>query len=132
METQSFDFWAPHLNRAHKKAWADLVSAYGPGVGALPAAKWNKRLTSTAGRAFVEKGVIELSPKIFQVYPEGYILDIIPHELAHVAAFRFFQDDGHGKGWHRMMDTLGITRKDRRCWTEANMLKCREIFWRDK
>jgi predicted SprT family Zn-dependent metalloprotease len=130
METKDFEFWKPHLLSSQVKAWNTLEGSFGKGVGKLPAGKWNTRLRSTAGRAIIEKGYIELSSKLFQVYPEGFIIDIIPHELAHIAAYRVFQDDGHGKGWHSMMDALGITRKDRRCWTHANMLECRQMFWK--
>lgn len=132
MDAKPFEFWKPHLLDAQAGAWHRLRAALGNAIGPVPPINWNKRLTVTAGMAYFDRSIVSLSPKIFQVYPEGFILDIIPHELAHIAAFRAFKDTGHGQGWKRAMDALGITRKDRRCWSDESMLECREMFWRNK
>lgn len=122
----SFDLWRPHMRKAHIDSWNKLRHTFGNAVGPCPAVEWSNRMTATAGVAYVEKGFIRLSNKLFWQYPEGFILEIVPHELAHVAAFRRFNDCGHGKGWKDCMEALGIT--PHRCWSPSRMIQHRKTF----
>lgn len=132
-DMRDFEFWKPHLQRAHADAWRTL-RAHFPGIGVMPPAKWNNRLTKTAGRAHGdwkgEAAFVELSTKIFRVWPEGFILEIIPHELAHVAAMRRFDDWGHGKGWKACMGALNMLEPGAVYWSEQKMLAHRKNFWK--
>lgn len=126
----SFEIWRPHLRKAHVDAWEKLRYAFGNSVGECPAVEWSNRMTATAGVAYVEKGFIRLASKVFWKYPEGFILEIVPHELAHIAAWRRFEDDGHGKGWKNCMESLGIPAH--RCWSPDRMAIHKQTFWADK
>lgn len=112
-----------HFQNAFIDAWARL-RAYSPKAGPIPGLEWSKRMTRSAGMAYIEEGKIRLSVPLYHQFPEGYILEIVPHELAHVAAWRIFQDPGHGEGWKRCMhDALGL--QPNRLWAEARMLQHR-------
>lgn len=128
--TNTFDTWRPHMRAAHVGAWAKFRDALGVRVGACPGVEWSNRLKKTAGLALLEEGKIRLSSPIFWQYPEGFILEIVPHELAHIAAFRAFGDEGHGSGWKQCMEILEIPAH--RCWSSARMRTHRVNFWKDK
>ncbi|MBM4060939.1 MAG: SprT family zinc-dependent metalloprotease [Planctomycetes bacterium] len=69
---------------------------------------WNDRLTTTAGRAFLKRGQIELNPGLLARAPEK--LDrVLAHEAAHVAAFRLFGPNipAHGRHWRSLMRLAG-------------------------
>lgn len=91
--------------------WVKAVARFGSAVGELPIIKMNKRLTSTAGRAFIEHGYIDLSCFLLERNAEYYKIDTIPHELCHMIAFRLYKDEGHGKGWKYVMQELGVNGK---------------------
>jgi predicted SprT family Zn-dependent metalloprotease len=63
----------------------------------------NPRLTSTAGRAFLNgeptEHYIDLSCYLSEKYPVDMQEDTIPHELAHIIAWRLFQEPRHGAAW---------------------------------
>jgi SprT protein len=88
------------------KWWKKAEDKFGLKIGAMPAVKMNARLTSTAGRAFIEHGYIDLSCYLMTNNPETFAEDTIPHELAHMIAFRLYQDRGHGKAWKYVAQTL--------------------------
>jgi SprT protein len=67
----------------------------------------NGRLTSTAGRAFLEEGRLEFSKVLYIQNVEKFLEDTVPHELAHIVAFRVFGDKGHGVHWKHIMNFLG-------------------------
>lgn len=88
--------------------WARLLKLW-PSIGAtVPIVKLNNRLKSTAGRAFFSEGYIDLSTELFWEYTDRFVKDTIPHELAHLVAYRVYQDEGHGKGWYHVIRTAGI------------------------
>ena len=70
-----------------------------------PAVKYNKRLKTTAGRAFIDSKppYFDLSNDLLWQYPDTVIEDTVPHELAHIAAYIVFGDCGHGKDWKSVM-----------------------------
>lgn len=75
-------------------------------IGKLPLVKLNNRLKSTAGRAFIENGYIDLSTSLLRDNMEYFAKDTIPHELAHMIAWRLYGDRGHGKAWKWVAHTL--------------------------
>jgi predicted SprT family Zn-dependent metalloprotease len=69
---------------------------------------WNPRLTTTAGRAFLRLGQIELNPTLLRRAPDQ--LDtVLTHEAAHLAAFRLFGPNipAHGRHWRSLMRLSG-------------------------
>lgn len=69
---------------------------------------WNGRLSTTAGRAFVRRGRIELNPRLLARVP-GEVDGVLIHEAAHVAAFRLFGANipAHGRHWRSLMRHAG-------------------------
>lgn len=90
------------------RRWWKRIQAHYPTVGDAPTVKLNNRLKTTAGRAFLEEGYIDLSTELFWEYTDRFTQDTIPHELAHIAAYRLYGDEGHGKGWYSVINTLDI------------------------
>ena len=69
---------------------------------------WNARLSTTAGRAFVRGGRIELNPRLLGDAPEQVEI-VLTHEAAHVAAYRLFGEHvaAHGRHWRSLMRMAG-------------------------
>lgn len=69
---------------------------------------WNGRLSTTAGRAFVRGGRIELNPTLLAGAPDQ-IEVVLTHEAAHVAAYRLFGEHipAHGRHWRSLMRMAG-------------------------
>lgn len=69
---------------------------------------WNGRLSTTAGRAFVRGGRIELNPTLLAKSPDQ-VEAVLTHEAAHVAAFRLFGGNipAHGRHWRSLMRIAG-------------------------
>ena len=88
------DFW-----------WNKAKEIFG-NIGEKPKCVLNNRLKSTGGRAFIEHGYIDLSVSLLRDNMDYYAKDTIPHELAHMIAFRLYQDRGHGKAWKYVAQTL--------------------------
>ena len=118
-----------HWKEAVRASWAKL-RAVDARVGACPRVEWSKRMTRCAGMAYIEEGFIRLSAPIWFKYPEGVILEIIPHELAHVAAWRAFNEPGHGNAWKECMRALGL--EPHRLWSEARMRQHRARWVREQ
>jgi predicted SprT family Zn-dependent metalloprotease len=70
---------------------------------------WNDRLTTTAGRAFVKLGSVELNPTLLQRAPDQLRV-VLTHEVAHVAAARLFGQNvaAHGRHWRALMALAGL------------------------
>jgi predicted SprT family Zn-dependent metalloprotease len=100
--------------------WGILQSKY-PTISKIrPAVKYNKRLKTTAGRAFIENKpqYIDLSNELLWEHPNDFFDDTIPHELAHCAAYTVFGDSGHGIGWKTVMRAIGL--EPTRCHNMVN------------
>ena len=101
--------------------WLRLRKVY-PQLNGIPRPliKYNKRLKTTAGRAFYDSNpvYIDLSVDLLWEHTEEMINQTLPHELAHIAAFIVFKDAGHGAGWKRVMVALNIPVN--RCHTMIN------------
>ena len=69
---------------------------------------WNERLTTTAGRAFLRAGRIELNPTLLARAPDQVAM-VLTHETAHIAAFRLFGANipAHGRHWRSLMRLAG-------------------------
>lgn len=75
-----------------------------------------KQIGRTAGRAFLSSWKIILNPDFLK---NGHLEDMInrtlPHEIAHLVAYKLFGDHGHGRGWKMVMRALGL--EPNRCHT---------------
>jgi SprT protein len=103
--------------------WWNKLRALYPSIAATrPEVKYNKRLKTTAGRAFIESKpqYIDLSTELLWQHPEKFMVDTIPHELAHCAAYTVYGDTGHGKGWKLVMRSIGL--EPERCHTMVNVI----------
>lgn len=69
---------------------------------------WNGRLSTTAGRAFVKSGLIELNPTLLAKSLDQ-VDSVLIHEAAHVAAYRLFgaKIPAHGRHWRALMRHAG-------------------------
>ena len=63
---------------------------------------------TTAGRAWLGQWRIQLNEQLCKENIEDFINDTIPHEVAHLVAYKVFGDDGHGEGWRSVMRALGL------------------------
>lgn len=89
--------------------WAKIVAVFPElGTHTRPSIKLNNRLKTTAGRAFFEENYIDLSTELFWEHTLNFTQDTIPHELAHIAAYKVFGDEGHGRGWKMTLQRVGI------------------------
>ena len=71
---------------------------------------WNKRMRTTAGRAFWPEGKIELNPILEKVAPEE-VRSTLLHELAHLVAYARAgrrRISAHGAEWRQACSDLGI------------------------
>ena len=70
---------------------------------------WNDRLTTTAGRAFLRAGRIELNP-VLLAKASDQVPMVLTHETAHIAAFRLFGANipAHGRHWRSLMRLAGF------------------------
>jgi SprT protein len=67
----------------------------------------NGRLTSTAGRAFYKEGRLDFSKVLYAQNVETFLNDTVPHELAHIIAYRVYNSSGHDASWKKVMMALG-------------------------
>lgn len=86
---------------------AQLLQTWGAPATGLRAV-WNRRLRTSAGRAFWKKGRIELNPRLLARHPEQ-IPAVLAHEAAHVAAFRLHgpRIRPHGPEWAGLLQAVG-------------------------
>ena len=97
------------------RAWAKLIAVYGrKALGAEPSIVINRRLKSTAGRAWLQDGRIDISERLMLDFPREIIMQTIPHEVAHIAALRVYgyglkRGQSHGAPWVAIMECLGLT-----------------------
>ncbi len=82
-----------------KKWWMEARMAFGDKIGVMPKIEMNARLTATAGRAFYTLDKCDFSCYLMERDPNYFANNTIPHELAHIIAWRLYRDNGHGKAW---------------------------------
>jgi len=79
--------------------------------------KMNGRLSTTAGRAWLTTGLIEFSSKLYAENTEVFLEDTVPHEFAHIVAYRVYGSRGHDFSWKHVCSALGSDTQ--RCHTYA-------------
>lgn len=100
--------------RAVARAWDRLALRWpATKLGTVPQIEINGRLKTTAGRAWLETGKIDISKTLMIDFTRQIITETIPHECAHIAAYRIFgygvkRGESHGKPWAMMMQDLGL------------------------
>lgn len=100
--------------RAVARAWDRLALRWPAAkLGTVPTITINGRLKSTAGRAWPTLGKIDISKTLMIEFTRQIIMETIPHECAHIAAFRIFgygekRGESHGEPWQMMMQDLGL------------------------
>ena len=70
--------------------------------------KMNARLTSTAGRAWLEQSMVEFSSKLYAENEAEFLAATVPHEFAHIVAYVIYGDKCHGSGWAAVMCDFGV------------------------
>lgn len=69
---------------------------------------WNARLRTTAGRAFLREGRVELNPLLLARHGE-VVRQVVIHEFAHLLAHRRCpREPGHGPTWRALMRSAGL------------------------
>lgn len=106
----------------------DLASALGfIDLAATLRVVWNARLRTTAGRAHLGAGLIELNPRL-QTVSDDEIDRTLRHELAHLLTDQQFGRavQPHGREWRLMCAKLGIA-GEKAChtlpWQSARMAR---------
>ena len=51
---------------------------------------------------------IKLNPSMFKDNFDSMIGQTLPHEVAHLVAWKEYGDNGHGAGWKRVMRMMGL------------------------
>jgi predicted SprT family Zn-dependent metalloprotease len=74
--------------------WAKLRKNYPVIMPTVPKIVYNKRLKTTAGRAFLESQHIDLSIDLLWSNTRTMLDIIIPHEFSHLVAYTMFADMG--------------------------------------
>lgn len=92
--------------------WWKVASQKFPNMGTMPTIVINTRLTSTAGRAFHCGTKIDLSAKLMTENYEYFAWDTIPHEIAHIIAYKR-GSKGHDRAWKETCQIMGF--KTTRC-----------------
>ncbi len=72
--------------------------------------RWNGRMRSTAGKAWMERGLIELNPRLLGV-EEAEVERTLRHEAAHLLAYwraRGRRIQSHGAEWRQACVDLAI------------------------
>lgn len=64
---------------------------------------------TTAGQAILNRNKIRLNTHLLHTNTEEMIEQTVPHEFAHIVAYRLYDDNGHGKYWQHVMLKLGLT-----------------------
>lgn len=93
---------------------------------------WNRKMRSTAGRAFLTLAKVELNPRLLFIGddPLNHVRQTLLHELAHLLAYHRYGNKitAHGNEWKQACADLGIpgesathslplpTRKQRKNW----------------
>ncbi len=88
-------------------AWEELLAAWAGGDRSGLSWEWNPRLRTTAGRAWVREGRVELNPRLLARHPDAVRM-VVAHELAHCLAHRRApRESAHGPTWRALMVAVG-------------------------
>jgi SprT protein len=78
----------------------------------MPTCSFDLRGT-TAGRAYLGENHVQLNPVLLTENFESFLSDVIPHEVAHLAAYVKWNVRDHGEQWKSVMRAFGL--KPNRC-----------------
>jgi SprT protein len=95
--------------RVAHKVWQvleELNEEYGAEFD-FPRIEWCM-IGTMAGRAWLTQWRIQLNEQLCKENLENFINETVPHEVAHLVAYKVFGDDGHGDGWRSVMRALGL------------------------
>lgn len=103
-----------------------------PGFSNKIKVKWNKRFTTTLGKAiyhvFTEHGTIELALKLWPTMTKEKQEDLILHECAHLLANHLYPESsgeghgGHGPTWKRICRQIGCKPERYACDQDADFV----------
>ena len=102
------------IDKAIEKYWAIAQENY-PALKKYPAPAWKfAKLGKTAGRAY-DSHRIEINEIMFNENKAAFLVDTIPHEVAHCVVYRAYEGrkQPHGAEWKRVMVEFGV--KPERC-----------------
>lgn len=68
-----------------------------------------ERMGLKAGVAYFLRNEIKINPDYFAANLRDMLYRTLPHEAAHLIAFKLYGDNGHGAGWKKVMRRLGLT-----------------------
>jgi SprT protein len=60
-----------------------------------------------AGLAYFNQNKMKFNPVLFLRNKEEFLNDTVPHEMAHLIAYKVYGDTTHGEGWQKTMIALG-------------------------
>lgn len=101
-----------YINKIGKKAWKEfkshLTNYEKVKLGAFPPVLWKKMGFRVAGVTHYNGGYIVMNTnylysKDYQEFLDGTIL----HELGHIAAYKLYNESGHGPTWKKVAQALG-------------------------
>lgn len=86
-----------------QKLWPQALANVKP-----PEVKINARLKTTAGYAYSQAHRVEFSAELFWEHTEHFVVDTIPHEVAHIITDLRFPNEKshHGQPWRDTMFVL--------------------------
>lgn len=100
--------------------WSRFRKQYPTLLAKRPAIKYNARLKTTAGRAFLLEDYIDLSLPLLWEHGQPFLDEIVPHEFGHMVAWRMHGAQGHCAHWNAVMSSIGV--KYSRCHNFTNTL----------
>jgi len=108
--------------------WATARRLHGPKVGSMPTVAINKRLRTTAGRAWIDEtpGRVDFCYSLMAEFTAHFIRDTIPHELSHIIAYRVYKEPNHGPAWKDVMIGFGI-KNPQRCHDLIEQRRIKQI-----
>jgi SprT protein len=74
----------------------------------IPSVCVSGSLKKSLGLTHFEDNKIKLSKQFFNDNINLFMSDIIPHEVAHIAAYLLYNDIAHGKKWEKIMRDLSL------------------------
>ena len=98
------------LQFKHHATWTAMQNLFPTlKTHATPKAEINNRLKTTAGRAWYDSfpQKCDYSFEMLDEHTEEMLDTVVPHELAHCAAWVLFKEPGHGPDWKYVMCRIG-------------------------
>ncbi|MCK5113497.1 MAG: SprT-like domain-containing protein [Phycisphaerae bacterium] len=131
VETEAI--WAPTQPLPLKNALRDLADRIGArwGIDDLNQqvrVVYNPRLTTTLGRAILNRGVVELNPRLLAEHPSELIPTLV-HELAHIVVhMRFGRVAPHGHHFKMMMGMQNLSARSTHSLPVAHLRRKRKKY----